>query len=52
MKVGELGVWPGIMTHPHYTTKLVSGTKYSLVGRTSILTPRNNEYDDISKLGK
>ena len=50
MKVGEVGIWPGSITHPHYTTKLESGVKYSLVGRSSILIARKNEFDDISKL--
>ena len=46
-KVGHMVIFPGVATHPHYTTELFSGVKYSLVARISILTPRTNEFDDI-----
>jgi hypothetical protein len=28
--VGEILVWPSLVTHPHETTRLTSGTKYAL----------------------
>ncbi len=30
LQVGQLLVWPSKITHPHLSTELVSGTKYSL----------------------
>ena len=50
LRVGEMIILPGAVTHPHYTEKLKSGKKYSLVGRISILSPRSNEFDDIRNL--
>ena len=52
LEVGEMIILPGAITHPHYTEKLKSGTKYSLVGRISILSPRLNEFDDIRNLSQ
>ena len=52
MYVGDLAVWPGVTTHPHYTKKLLSGSKYSLVGRHSILTQRGGKFDDIDFLNE
>ena len=49
MKVGELAIWPSL-THPHYVEKIKSGIKYSFVGRAGILSPRNDECDNIRKL--
>tara|TARA_Y100000034_G_C6792981_1_gene355198 strand:+ start:225 stop:908 length:684 start_codon:yes stop_codon:yes gene_type:complete len=49
-KAGHMVVFPGGLTHPHYGQKLKSGTKYSLVGRSSILKPRNGEFDNIENL--
>ena len=48
--VGHLVVFPGSITHPHFAKKLNWGTKYSLVGRISILLARNNEFDNIRNL--
>lgn len=50
LKKGHMAVVPGVVTHPHYTEELIQGTKYSLVGRVSILSPRMDEYDDIRKV--
>ncbi|MFM8867081.1 MAG: 2OG-Fe(II) oxygenase [Ilumatobacteraceae bacterium] len=30
LRVGDIVVWPSLVTHPHRSTPLVSGTKYSL----------------------
>jgi len=50
VKVGHMIVFPGVVTHPHYTTALESGIKYSLVGRASILTPRENIFDNLEDI--
>jgi|TARA_Y100000034_G_scaffold131156_1_gene191300 hypothetical protein len=50
LPVGHMVTFPGVITHPHYTTRLASGIKYSLVGRVTILSPRENEFDDIAKI--
>lgn len=47
MKVGDCCVAPGTVTHPHYTTELISGKKYSLIGRHTILNPREDDFDEI-----
>ena len=43
---------PEVITHPHYTSKLEWGIKYSLIERISILDPRESKShsDDISSL--
>ena len=43
LKKGEMVINPGIITHPHYTTKLTWGEKYTLVGRVTILDVRESE---------
>ena len=40
---GSMIIIPGVITHPHYTNKLEWGTKYSLIGRISILNVRENK---------
>ena len=50
LKAGHVGIFPGTITHPHFTKSLKSGVKYTLVGRVSILQPRNGEFDNIKKL--
>lgn len=45
---GTMAVFPGSITHPHYTTELFEGSKYSLVARVTILTHRTNKFDNIS----
>ncbi len=52
VETGHMIVIPGVITHPHYTEKLEWGNKYSLIGRISILEPRENKdfSDDITKL--
>jgi len=52
LKKGCMMIIPGIITHPHYTKKLKWGTKYSLIGRISILDVRKNDYyhDNIESL--
>tara|TARA_R110001583_G_scaffold7985_10_gene38949 strand:+ start:38748 stop:39344 length:597 start_codon:yes stop_codon:yes gene_type:complete len=50
LPVGHMAVFPGSITHPHYTTELFSGIKYSLIGRVSILTPRENKFDDLKSI--
>lgn len=47
LEVGHMVIFPGSITHPHYTKKMISGCKYSLVGRISILSPRENQFDSI-----
>jgi hypothetical protein len=47
LPVGHMAIFPGSITHPHYTTELFEGTKYSLIGRISILTPRENKFDNL-----
>jgi len=44
LKKGQMLIIPGIITHPHYTEKLKSGVKYSLIGRISILDIRESNY--------
>ena len=53
-KIVEQGSVEEILKNPKnsYTKKLLSGTKYSLVGRHSILTQREGEFDDIDFLHK
>ena len=50
LSIGHMVIFPGVATHPHYTTQLTSGVKYSLIGRHSILQPRKNEFDNIVNL--
>jgi len=50
LKVGHMIICPGTVTHPHFTTPLKSGVKYTLIGRVSILQPRNGEFDNIENL--
>ena len=52
LKKGDMLVIPGVITHPHYTTSLESGEKYSLIGRISILDVRESDYfsDDIERI--
>jgi hypothetical protein len=44
LKKGEMMIMPGVVTHPHYTEPIVSGEKYSLIGRVSILSVRESDY--------
>ncbi len=47
LKVGNMIIFPGVITHPHYTKKLISGQKFSLIGRITILESReDNLYGD------
>ena len=47
LKVGGMIVFPGTVTHPHYTKKLISGNKFLIIGRITILDVReNNLYGD------
>ena len=48
LQVGHMAIFPGAITHPHFTKRLESGTKYSLIGRVSILTHRENKFDNIN----
>ena len=48
--VGNVVIFPGVVTHPHYTTQLTSGVKYTLVGRVSILEARHDMFDDIENV--
>ena len=50
LRAGHVGIFPGTITHPHFTKSLKSGVKYTLVGRVSILQPRNGEFDNIKNL--
>ena len=54
LEKGSMLVIPGIITHPHYTTMLESGVKYSFIGRISILDVRESDYfsDDMEKILK
>ena len=45
--VGHLALMPGGVTHPHYSSRLISGIKYTFVGRLAILKPRQDAIDDI-----
>jgi len=47
---GEMMIFPGSITHPHYTERLESGVKYSLIGRISILETREKSHDNIENL--
>jgi hypothetical protein len=42
------GILPTGVTHPHYVSELISGTKYSLIGRLGITAPQLDDTDDIS----
>jgi hypothetical protein len=44
LKKGEMLIMPGVVTHPHYTEPIISGEKYSLIGRVSILAVRESDY--------
>ena len=47
LKVGGMIVFPGVISHPHYTKKLISGNKFLMIGRITILDVReNNLYGD------
>ena len=47
LKVGGMIVFPGVISHPHYTKKLISGNKFLIIGRITILDVReNNLYGD------
>jgi hypothetical protein len=45
--VGYLALMPGGVTHPHYASELICGSKYTFIGRLSIITPRGGTFDDI-----
>jgi len=47
--VGHLALMPGSVTHPHFVSELISGTKYTLVGRLTIIAPRSDRFDDINQ---
>ena len=50
LPVGHMVIFPGAITHPHYTTELFEGIKYSLIGRVSILIPRENKFDNLKDI--
>ena len=51
---GEMVICPGVVTHPHVTESLISGEKYSLIGRASILDVREitGPFDNIEDVIK
>jgi len=48
LKVGDMLLWPGQVTHPHESLDLISGEKYSLTMWTERLSEGGDSYGDYS----